>query len=201
MGFLRAGSRSPSERSCARRRSSFSSWSPSPRVAHRGHREGEITLLDEVVGLDARDDAVADLEVVGRRCSALDQRRNETSRRWSRSFSRPNTLPPRRLKEGDLALDPHGAPRLDEAADRVVQAETEVGAWGRESRGCTVSAGGACPATVSGWKEVMSLALMRAAAAGEAQEAGGSRTGGGVVIVSMRVGGGEVRPACQGAPR
>ncbi len=33
--------------------------------------------------------------------------------------------------------------------------DTEVGASVLDSRGCTESAGGACPAMVSGWNEVM----------------------------------------------
>ncbi len=69
--------------------------------------------------------------------------RNATVDSVPRSFNRPNTLPPRRLNEvisPSTQTDPQRSMK-----PRIVSfsRDTEVGASVEESRGCTLSAGGA----------------------------------------------------------
>src|SRR6478735_1739265 len=91
----------------------------------------------------------------GTRCRVLDHRRKEMSESEPRSFRRPKTLPPRRFHDvisPSTQTKPHFSmnPRIVS-----LSRETDVGAWGLDSRGWTESAGGASPGTASGWNVVM----------------------------------------------
>ena len=91
-------------------------------VPHRRDAEAEVARLHEVVGLDARDDVVADLEVRRQPLRASDdQMRNEMSASVPRSLRRPNTLPPRRFHEVISPSTQTEPQFVDEAADRLVE--------------------------------------------------------------------------------
>ncbi len=117
-------------------------------VAHRRDREGEVAGLDEVVGFDARDDVIADLQVARGALQRLGPEAERDRRVGVEVFQPAEHVAAAQVPAGDLALDPDEAPLLDEAADRVVEAGHRGGGVDgrfpgvdRTGRGCLAGRG------------------------------------------------------------
>ena len=126
-------------------------------MAHRRDGEAEVAGLDEVVGLDARDDVVADREIG--RAGAAGARPDAHRDRGvgGEVLDAAEHVAPRTVPGGDLAFDPDGAPRATKSRMVSFSRETEVGASGVDSRGRTESGGGGCAGEAAAWNESSSV--------------------------------------------